>query len=66
MTKPCVGDRIRVVPETFGNWAAAGVESRTKEARKPYPGTVTYVHPRGWWFQVTFDGSGIKECFFWC
>ena len=26
-------------------------------------GVVTYIHPSGRWYQVTFD-NGVKECFF--
>ena len=67
MTKPAVGDRIRIVPETFGN-STLGTPKKGQgvhEAKRTaYPGTVTYVHPRGRWFQVTFDAAGIKECFF--
>ena len=50
MTAPRIGDRIRMTQETF----EAGVDM---------PGTVTYIHPSGRWYQVSFD-VGIKECFF--
>lgn len=69
MTKPQVGDRIRVVPQTFGNQLVLGIPKNgqgvDERRREAFPGTVTYVHPTGRWFQVTFD-IGIKECFFWC
>lgn len=70
MTAPLVGDRVRMTPQTFG----AGTDRPGETAKKhidwiqrepvpPLPGTVTYVHPSGRWYQVTFD-VGIKECFF--
>ena len=63
-----VGDRVALRPQTFGN----GVDRpddhhHTAKAIKPpappLPGTVTYCHPSGRWYQVTFD-NGIRECFF--
>lgn len=65
-----VGDRIMIRPQTFG----AGVDRPGENAKhtalilRPkapvmWPGTVTYIHPSGRWYQVTFD-NGLKECFF--
>lgn len=69
MTAPHVGQRVRMTPETFG----AGVDRPGENAKhtvlalRPqmtrWPGTVTYIHPSGRWYQVTFD-NGLKECFF--
>lgn len=65
-----LGDRVRLVPQTFGAGVdrpgysrnhAVLVDKRTPV--KPLPGTVTYVHPTHRWYQVTFD-CGLKECFF--
>jgi len=63
-----VGDRVKMRPETFGNDAdRPDVHNHTSKAlwsaAPPIPGTVTYCHPSGRWYQVTFD-NGIKECFF--
>ena len=69
MTEVRLGDRVRIVPVTFGAGADRPGEKGKhaeliKRAVKPLPGTVTYVHPSGRWYQVTFDGCKIKECFF--
>ena len=48
-----VGDRVEVIPTTFG------VETKRKVK---YPGTVTYVNEAKRWYQVTFD-NGVKECY---
>lgn len=64
-----LGDRVRIVPATFGNGVHSPGESHdpkyelTRNPPKPLPGTVTYVHPTRPWYQVTFD-NGIVECFF--
>ena len=59
-----IGDRVWMVPETFGQ----KVDDRSKARITPetgifQSGTVTYIHPSGRWYQVTFD-CGLKECFF--
>lgn len=65
-----VGDRVHIKPDTFGQGVdkpGANANHTTHALRPeptyPLPGTVTYVHPRGRWYQVTFD-VGVKECFF--
>ena len=64
-----VGDRVRVIPSTFGmgvdkpGETASHTRSDYNHKPKPLPGTVTYIHPSGRWYQVTFD-NGVKECFF--
>lgn len=65
MTKPRVGDRIRIAPDTFGDGVGSTPKGVERHERKRYPGTVTYAPENKRWFQVTFD-NGIKECFFWC
>lgn len=63
------GDRVSLIPLTFGagfdkpGEGATHTKKVLKNEIKPLPGTVTYVHPKGRWYQVTFD-CGIKECFF--
>lgn len=67
-TVPILGERVAEFPETFGNMSLGlpkDMRGQTlTERRRTYPGTVTYVHPTGRWYQVTFDAAGIKECFF--
>jgi len=58
-----VGDRIMIQPETFGPDMAISKSRGVCSARPEYSGTVTYIHPSGRWYQVTFD-NGVKECFF--
>jgi hypothetical protein len=64
-----IGDRVSIVPQTFGNGtdkpgdAALHARLDYEKRVEPQPGTVTYIHPSGRWYQVTFD-VGIKECFF--
>ena len=58
-----VGDRIMIQPETFGPDMAISKSRGVCSVRPEYPGAVTYIHPSGRWYQVTFD-NGIKECFF--
>ena len=63
-----VGDRVALRPQTFGNgFDRPDEHNHTAKAIKPpappLPGTVTYCHPSGRWYQVTFD-CGIKEWFF--
>lgn len=58
-----IGDRIMIQPETFGPDMAISKTHIGGAVRPEYPGTVTYIHPAGRWYQVTFD-NGIKECFF--
>lgn len=58
-----IGDRIMIQPETFGPDTAISKSRGVCSSRPAYPGTVTYIHPSGRWYQVTFD-NGIRECFF--
>ena len=58
-----VGDRIMIQPQTFGPDAAISKVTGSRKVRPAYPGTITYIHPRRGWYQVTFD-NGVKECFF--
>ncbi len=58
-----VGDRIMIQPQTFGPDAAISKVFGARKIRPAYPGTITYIHPRRGWYQVTFD-NGIKECYF--
>ncbi len=63
-----IGDRVMIRPETFGNGVdRPDTHNHTAKAIKPppppLPGTVTFCHPSGRWYQVTFD-NGIKEWFF--
>jgi hypothetical protein len=58
-----VGDRIMAQPDTFVPDMAISKSRGVCSVRPEYPGAVTYIHPSGRWYQVTFD-NGIKECFF--
>lgn len=58
-----VGDRVMKQPLTFGSDQAIAQDKGIIHSRKAYPGTVTYVHPSGRWYNVTFD-NGLKESFF--
>lgn len=58
-----IGDRIMIQPQTFGPDMAISKSRGVCAARPAYPGTVTFIHPSGRWYQVTFD-NGIRECFF--
>lgn len=58
-----VGDRIKIQPDTFGPELKVEKDKGFCRARPAYPGTVTYIHPSGRWYQVKFD-NGVKECFF--
>ena len=58
-----IGDRIMIQPDTFGPDLKVETDKGFCRARPAYPGTVTYMHPSGRWYQVTFD-NGVKECFF--
>ena len=58
-----IGERISIQPDTFGSDLKLEKDRGFCKMRKSYPGTVTYIHRSGRWYQVTFD-NGIKECFF--
>lgn len=58
-----IGDRIMAQPDTFGPDLKVENDKGFCKARPAYPSTVTYIHPSGRWYQVTFD-NGIRECFF--
>lgn len=63
MEKIRLGDRVRMIPETFGSGLAEKKAKGFIELRPVQNGTVTYIHPSDRWYQVTFD-CGIKECYF--
>ena len=63
-----VGDCVTIKPQTFGNGADRPDDHHhtaksIKPPAPPLPGTVTFCHQSGRWYQVTFD-CGSKECFF--
>ena len=58
-----VGDRIKIQPDTFGPDLKVEKDKGFCKMRPSYPGTVTYIHHSGRWYQVTFD-NGVAECFF--
>ena len=64
-----IGDRVSMIPQTFGTGiyrpgdGTGHTKNELKQEVKPQPGTVTFIHPKRRWYQVTFD-IGIKECFF--
>ena len=64
-----VGERVSMIPQTFGTGVdkpgegMGHTKNELKREIRPLAGTVTFVHPRGRWYQVTFD-IGIRECFF--
>lgn len=53
-----IGERVRRVPTVYGVDAAGRVE-----VGKAQSGTITYIHPEGRFYVVTF-ADGIRESFY--
>ena len=62
-----IGDIVQRIPETFGETEIVQAKDRkqTKEERKPFTGTVTYIHPLRRYHVVSFRvrGGVIRESF---
>lgn len=63
-----IGDIVQRIPETFGETEIVRRRNERKEkkaARRPFTGTVTYIHPLGRFHVVAFPvrGGVIRESF---
>lgn len=62
-----IGDIIQRIPETFGETEIVQAKDRKqpKKERKPFTGTVTYIHPLRRYHVVSFRvrGGVIRESF---
>lgn len=63
-----IGDIVQRIPETFGETETMKVKDGKrpkKTERKPFTGTVTYIHPLGRYHVVSFwvRGGVIRESF---
>lgn len=52
LPRPTLGQRVQITTE-FG-----------KDERKLSWGTITYIHDKHHWYQVTFD-AGYRQCYQW-
>lgn len=55
-----IGDRVTMIPASF-----MGTDDRGNPSRRPIPGRIGYIHPKGRYYTVEFETRDglIKESF---
>ena len=63
MNKINIGDELQLIPKTFYN--TENVDGTNHYPKKPLPGKVTYIHPKGRFIIAEFKlgGGTVKESF---